>query len=338
MTIKNGDMPATPIDAVAQSNDEWPEYATWADVPDVLKYLAENVGDWRIEDDGCLLIQRILNLLGGYTRAQWQRAVELKPSAEPVNTRNADEQQTILKPACVCGELLVNHKCGISCDEKERRALRQANAVELKPSAEPVKQKLFYWVPGEESELSDEIVKELKWLAQDVCENTAPDTLFSWGEEDNEDCPAIAKYVGTRYNEHKFFIDLRDYLKEKSPEPQEWQNGVPPVGVTHEARHINWDENWANPEWTAKVITAHGEKMFLTKSTKEDTREGAGFYCDWLFRPIQTKEQREAEVLEIVRVIREFDMMVDVHTNDASQLAGLIYDAGYRLVEHKDGE
>lgn len=71
--------------------------------------------------------------------------------------------------------------------------------------------KITIWEPNEESDLTEEIKWELDNLYKYFC--TESDLhLFSWDNEDNEDCPHIAKYMSDKYNEFKFIIYFTGHL------------------------------------------------------------------------------------------------------------------------------
>lgn len=59
-------------------------------------------------------------------------------------------------------------------------------------------------------DLPADVIGELKWLASIF--PGAYDKLFSWGDEDNQDCPALANWVLDQFGLTKFFIDMREFL------------------------------------------------------------------------------------------------------------------------------
>lgn len=76
----------------------------------------------------------------------------------------------------------------------------------------------------------------------------------------------------------------------------EWVNGLPPVGVECEIKHKRADSSWAKPDFYKVKIMAYGNELFIIhkEQTCNDCHESVGEIKDYLFRPIETPEQKAA--------------------------------------------
>jgi hypothetical protein len=146
----------------------------------------------------------------------------------------------------------------------------------------------------------DATTSDNEFKSCDSCSHNGNQSLFRSGCTGcNADGTEYQNYDAIRI-EHGLIAsennDLNDVNDTDVVETQEWNGeGLPPIGVAHQAKNVNWNETWANPEWTNQIITAHGKEMFLAKDISDDSMEGAGFYRQWKFRPIKTAEQLAAE-------------------------------------------
>ena len=65
---------------------------------------------------------------------------------------------------------------------------------------------LFEWFPYRDKGVPPDVIAEVQKIEEEDFEITPFCTSFNWDDEDNEDYPRIAKYIGDTYNRYKFII------------------------------------------------------------------------------------------------------------------------------------
>lgn len=116
----------------------------------------------------------------------------------------------------------------------------------------------------------------------------------------------------------------------------EWNGeGLPPVGVECEIKNKSADESWARPDFYKVKILAYGNELFIihSENTCNGNHESCGVIEDYLFRPIETPEQKAAREREIeLHEIADF-MRNDKSPSDAEAIYNYIIFKGYRKPE-----
>lgn len=110
---------------------------------------------------------------------------------------------------------------------------------------------------------------------------------------------------------------------------------MPPVGVECEVKHKYATPDWAQPDFHKTKVMAYGNELviFHNENTCNGKHESVGAISDYLFRKLETPQQREEREREESRFNIERLLEDRVNFNNSrlpKTISKIIYDAGYR--------